>query len=137
MKKYIFSPLCSTYPTFYPISLAPFLSLPALSFLPFMPPLFCFVRRGSSYEPEMLLWRFHKQLRFQPLSRRMARAAVAAAAKERGDISKASFTAAITRPISHSPFLFFLSILTTPHHCRFWCNVRTEKTGGKKQSAGC
>lgn len=35
-------------------------------------PFFRFARCSSSYEPGMLLRHFHKELRFQPLSRRMA-----------------------------------------------------------------
>lgn len=59
---YLSSVSCSPFPALPPLSLA---------FHPH-PPLFCFVCCGSSYEPEMLLRCFHKELRFQPLSRRMA-----------------------------------------------------------------
>lgn len=66
------SPLCATYSTFHPISIAPFPSPPPPFRLLSPPlPLYCFVCCSSSYEPEMLLWRFHKGFRFQPFSMRM------------------------------------------------------------------
>ena len=74
-KKYISSPLCATYSTFHRISTSPFPSPPPLSFLSIirlLPFFFRFVHCSSSHEPGMLLQRSHKELRFQPLSRRMA-----------------------------------------------------------------
>lgn len=65
------------------------------------PTLFCFVCCGSSYELQMLLWRFHKELRFQPLSRRMALGGSSGG----GDISKVAFSC---RSCTPTPILFFI-----------------------------
>lgn len=85
------------------------------------PPLFCFVCRGSSYEPEMLLWCFHKELRFQPLSRRMAHGG-----GEWGDF-KSCFLMPLSRTPLHThthtsplPLPFFHTVLLL-HLSPAWC----------------
>ena len=133
---YIFSPLCTTYPTFHPLSIFPLRFFHPLPFgLLSLPSPFLFVCRGSSYKPEMLLWRFHKELRFQPLSRRMACGGV-------WGYFKSCFLIPLS-PIPHSsPFPFFHTALFRPYFppllqasLTLWWNVRTE-TGGKKQLIG-
>lgn len=81
-------------------------------FVPPPPPPFCFVCCSSSYEPEMLLWRFHKELRFQPLLRRMALAGGGGGGGVWGYFKSCFLMLLSHRPPTHTPPFFS----TQPSH---------------------
>lgn len=123
-KKAMFSHLSvPPIPPFFPY-LSLLSLLPLLFLFAFYPPhlhFFCFVCCCSSYE--MLLWRFHKELRFQPLLRRMGLGGAGGG----GGISKAAFSCRYLTPPTPNPHPSFISI-RDPHP--FYVTAVTGVTAG-------
>lgn len=115
----------------------PYLSLSPLSFLPFIPPLpfFALYAEAHHMSPKYSYRRFHRELRFLPLSRRMALGSGC------GGRVWGYFKSCFLVPLSCSPTIpfSFFSPPSSLHATVVWCcgGMWGQGMGGGGQSVGC